>query len=238
MTGCEICFAKCPVKVPDEYNELLGKHKAIYLPFPQAVPKIAVIDAERCLYLTKGKCGNCAKACDAGAVDYEQKDKQVDIPVGAIILTAGFKPFDAARLEQYHIEHTKVITSMQFERMLSSSGPTGGHIELMNGSRPKRIAWIQCVGSRNPEIGNPYCSAVCCMYATKEARVTKEHDPTLDMTIFVIDVRAFGKGFEEFYQRAKTAGEVYQVKTKRRGHRSCDRWRLCQIRIRGRGDRM
>jgi len=207
--GCEICFAKCPVKVPDEYNELLGKHKAIYLPFPQAVPKIAVIDAERCLYLTKGKCGNCAKACEAGAIDYEQKDKQVDIPVGAIILTTGFKPFDAAKLEQYHVEHTKVITSMQFERMLSSSGPTEGHIELMDGSRPKRIAWIQCVGSRNPEIGNPYCSAVCCMYATKEAMVAKEHDPTLDMTIFVIDVRAFGKGFEEFYQRAKTAGVRY-----------------------------
>lgn len=201
--GCEICFAKCPVKVPDEYNELLSKRKAVYLPFPQAVPKIAVIDADRCIYLTKGKCGNCAETCDADAVDYEQKDKKIDISVGSIILTSGFKPFDPARLEQYHIEHPDVLTSMQFERLLSSSGPTGGHIQKADGTTPERVAWIQCVGSRNPEIGNPYCSAVCCMYATKEAMVAKEHQPDLDMTIFAIDVRAFGKGFEEFYQRAK-----------------------------------
>jgi heterodisulfide reductase subunit A len=202
-TACELCVSKCPVKVPDEYNEGQNNRKAIYLAFPQAVPRVFTIDAEHCIYLTKGKCGNCQKACENDAINYEDTDKEIDINVGSVILNTGFEPYDASNLEQYRIDHPSVVSSLEFERQLSSSGPFEGHVTLADGSHPKRIAWIQCVGSRSPEIGRNTCSSVCCMYATKEAMVAKEHDPDLETTIFNIDIRAFGKGFEEFYQKAK-----------------------------------
>ncbi|MBW6469868.1 MAG: FAD-dependent oxidoreductase [Methanosarcinaceae archaeon] len=201
-TACGICESKCPVKVPDEYNEGLVSRKGIYLAFPQAVPRVYTIDAERCLYLTKGKCGNCAKFCDNNAINYEDKDEDIEINVGSVILNTGFEPFDPSVQSQFRIDHPNVVTSMEFERMLSSSGPSEGHILTADGGHPKKIAWIQCVGSRSPEIGRKNCSSVCCMYATKEAMVAMEHDDDLKATIFNIDVRAFGKGFEEFYQKA------------------------------------
>ncbi len=207
-TACELCVSKCPVKVPDEYNEGGNNRKAIYLAFPQAVPRVYTIDAENCLYLTKGKCGNCAKVCENDAINYDDKGEEIEINVGSVILSTGFEPFDATQLEQYRIDHPDVITSMQFERQLSSSGPFEGHVTLSDGTHPKKIAWIQCIGSRNPEIGHRNCSSVCCMYATKEAMVAMEHDPELETTIFNIDVRAFGKGFEEFYQKAKNEKSV------------------------------
>lgn len=207
-TACELCVSKCPVKVPDEYNEGGNNRKAIYLAFPQAVPRVYTIDAENCLYLTKGKCGNCAKVCENDAINYDDKGEEIEINVGSVILSTGFEPFDATQLEQYRIDHPDVITSMQFERQLSSSGPFEGHVTLSDGTHPKKIAWIQCIGSRNPEIGHRNCSSVCCMYATKEAVVAMEHDPELKTTIFNIDVRAFGKGFEEFYQKAKNEKSV------------------------------
>ncbi len=207
-TACELCVSKCPVKVPDEYNEGGNNRKAIYLAFPQAVPRVYTIDAENCLYLTKGKCGNCAKVCENDAINYDDKGEEIEINVGSVILSTGFEPFDATQLEQYRIDHPDVITSMQFERQLSSSGPFEGHVTLSDGTHPKKIAWIQCIGSRNPEIGHRNCSSVCCMYATKEAMVAMEHDPELKTTIFNIDVRAFGKGFEEFYQKAKNEKSV------------------------------
>jgi len=201
-TACEICVSKCPSKVPDEYNEGQVTRKAIYLAFPQAVPRVFTIDAEHCLYLTKGKCGNCAKFCDNNAINYEDKDEDIEINVGSVIINTGFEPFDPSVQSQFRIDHPNVVTSMQFERMLSSSGPSEGHVLTAEGGHPKKIAWIQCVGSRSPEIGRNNCSSVCCMYATKEAMVAMEHDEDLKATIFNIDVRAFGKGFEEFYQKA------------------------------------
>ncbi len=216
-TACELCVSKCPVKVPDEYNEGGNNRKAIYLAFPQAVPRVYTIDAENCLYLTKGKCGNCAKACENDAINYDDKDKEIEINVGSLILSSGFEPFDATQLEQYRLDHPDVVTSMQFERQLSSSGPFEGHVTLSDGTHPKKIAWIQCIGSRSPEIGRRNCSSVCCMYATKEAMVAMEHDPKLETTIFNIDVRAFGKGFEEFYQKAKNEKSVRFINSRPSG---------------------
>ena len=216
-TACELCVSKCPIKVPDEYNEGGNNRKAIYLAFPQAVPRVYTIDAENCLYLTKGKCGNCAKACENDAINYDDKGEEIEINVGSVILSTGFEPFDATQLEQYRIDHPDVVTSMQFERQLSSSGPFEGHVTLSDGTHPKKIAWIQCIGSRSPEIGRRNCSSVCCMYATKEAMVAMEHDPELETTIFNIDVRAFGKGFEEFYQKAKNEKSVRFINSRPSG---------------------
>jgi len=216
-TACELCVSKCPVKVPNEYNEGQGVRKAIYLAFPQAVPRVFTIDAEHCIYLTKGKCGNCAKVCENDAINYEDKDEEIELNVGSVILNSGFEPFDASQLEQYRLDHPNVVTSLEFERQLSSSGPFEGHVTLADGTHPKKIAWIQCVGSRSPEIGRKNCSSVCCMYATKEAMVAMEHDPDLETTIFNIDVRAFGKGFEEFYQKADKEKGVRYVRSRPSG---------------------
>jgi heterodisulfide reductase subunit A len=216
-TACELCLAKCPAKVLDEYNAGMSKRKAIYLPFPQAVPRVMTIDAEHCIYLTKGKCGNCKKVCENDAIDYEMKDKDEVINVGSVILSTGFAPFDPTELEQFHYEHPDVVTSLEFERLLSSSGPYVGHVKMANGETPKKIAWLQCIGSRNPEIGRPNCSAVCCMYATKEAMVAMEHDSELETTIFNIDLRAFGKGFEQFYQRAKNETGIRFIRSRPSG---------------------
>ncbi|KCZ71428.1 Pyridine nucleotide-disulfide oxidoreductase [Candidatus Methanoperedens nitroreducens] len=203
-TGCGSCTEKCPSKVLDEYNAGMSKRKSIYIPFAQAIPRVATIDAAHCLYLTKGKCGVCKKVCGPKAVDYEMKDKEIELDVGSVILATGFKPFDPSLLKQYRFDHPDVITSLQFERLLSASGPTQGHVTRQSdGKVPKRIAFIQCVGSRNPRIDRKHCSSVCCMYATKESIIAKEHDPELDITIFHIDIRAFGKNFEEFYNRAQ-----------------------------------
>jgi len=203
-TGCGTCTEKCPSKVPDEYNAGMSKRKSIYIPFAQAIPRVATIDAAHCIYLTKGKCGVCKKVCGPKAVDYEQKDKEIELNVGSVVLATGFKPFDPSKLKQFRFEQPDVITALQFERLLSASGPTQGHVtKQSDGKVPKKLAFIQCVGSRNPRINRKHCSSVCCMYATKESIIAKEHDPELDITIFNIDIRAFGKNFEEFYNRAQ-----------------------------------
>lgn len=203
-TGCGSCTEKCPSKVADEYNAGMAKRKSIYIPFAQAIPRVATIDAAHCIYLTKGKCGVCKKVCGPKAVDYEQKDKEVELNVGSVVLATGFKPFDPSILKQYRFDHPDVITALQFERLLSASGPTQGHVtKQTDGKVPKNIAFIQCVGSRNPRIDRKHCSSVCCMYATKESIIAKEHDPELNITIFHIDIRAYGKNFEEFYNRAQ-----------------------------------
>lgn len=216
-TGCEICSTKCPSKVPNEYNEGQGTRKAIYLAFPQAIPRIYTIDAEHCLYFTKGKCGVCKKVCQNDAINYEDKDKIVELNVGSIILSTGFTPFDPSIVPQFRSDHPNVLTSLEFERQLSSSGPNQGHVLLADGSHPRKIAWIQCIGSRSPEIGRKNCSGVCCMYAIKEAMVAMEHDPELKTTIFNIDVRAFGKGFEEFYQKAKKENGINFIRSRPSG---------------------
>jgi len=205
-TGCGLCMEKCPVKVPFEFEYNLAKRSAIYIPFPQAIPRVARIDPTVCLKLTKDRCGNCEKVCGPKAVNYNDVDREMVLDVGAVIVATGFKPYDVSNLTQYHPEHPDVIHSMQFERLLNASGPTAGHVVRgSDGKPPKRIGIIQCIGSRSKSSGQgrPYCSSVCCAYATKESMIAVEHDPDLEIVIFNIDVRVFGKGFEEFYQRAQ-----------------------------------
>lgn len=206
--GCGDCIAKCPKKVDDEFEEGLVKRKAVYFQFSQAIPKIVTIDAENCLKIQKDRCGNCAKVCERGAIDYQMKDQKVDINVGAIIVTTGFKTFDPTVLEAYHYENPDVITALQYERYTNASGPFGGHVQTSKGELPKKIAFIQCIGSRNAELGKEYCSSVCCTYAVKQARLTKDHFPEVDIAIFNIDLRTFGKGFEEFALRARDENNV------------------------------
>ncbi|KKH45365.1 CoB--CoM heterodisulfide reductase iron-sulfur subunit A family protein [Methanosarcina sp. 1.H.A.2.2] len=213
-TGCGDCIEKCPKKVSDRFNEGLAPRKAIYLAFPQAVPRVMTIDPDNCIYLNKGKCGNCAKVCKRGAIDYTQKDLELSLKVGAVILAAGFEAFNPAGLEAYRPEHPDVVTSLQFERLLNASGPYHGHLQTSKGKEPKKIAFIQCVGSRNQKLSRKYCSSVCCMYAVKQAVIAKEHDPKIECAIFNIDIRAFGKGFEEFYQRAKNEKKVRFIRSR------------------------
>ncbi|OEU46882.1 MAG: heterodisulfide reductase [Desulfobacterales bacterium S3730MH5] len=213
--GCGICATKCPKKVPDEFNEGLGKRKAIYLTFAQAVPLVYTIDKENCLYFKKGRCRACEKFCENNAVDFDQKDEIVEIDVGAVILATGYETFDARQKPEYgYGRYPNVITGMQYERILSAGGPFKGHIQrLSDGREPKKIAWIQCVGSRDASVGCEYCSYVCCMYATKQAMISKEHDREIEPTIFYIDFRAPGKNFERYYERARTTGGVRYVRS-------------------------
>ena len=207
--GCGVCAQLCPVEVPNEFDEGLGVRKVIYVPFPQAVPLIYTIDKEHCI-----ECELCLNVCGAQAVNYEQEAEEVELEVGAIVVATGYDLFDARKKEEYgYGVYDNVITGLALERLLSASGPTGGHVvRPSDGKIPKKVAFIQCVGSRDEQVGNPYCSRVCCMYATKEAQLVKEHVPDVDVTIYYMDIRAFGKGFEEFYQRAKKEFNINYVK--------------------------
>ena len=213
-TGCGICTEHCRVKVKDPYNAGLARAPLIRVPFPQAVPGVAFIDPTKCIYLLKGKCGDCKEACPAGAVDYGQKERTDKLEVGSIIVAAGYKPFDArARAEYGYGVYDNVVTSLEFERILVANGPTAGHVVRRSDGRPvKKLAFIQCVGSRDSSLGNTYCSSVCCMYATKQSIIAKEHAAEIEPTIFFIDMRACGKGFEEYYQRARDRLEVRYVR--------------------------
>ena len=217
-TGCGLCAQECRLRnrIPSEFNENMGKRSAIYLPFPQAVPAKYTIDPERCLYLTRGKCGNvpkCQETCIAGAVDFEQKDEIVEFKVGTIIVATGFDVFDAAKKPEYgYTEYDNVITGLEFERLVSASGPTGGAIVLGEGENayvPKNVAFIKCVGSRDKSVGNEYCSRVCCMYSAKLAHLVVDKIPDAKVTMYYMDVRAFGKGYEEFYDRVRREGVRY-----------------------------
>lgn len=213
-TGCGLCQEKCPTKVDSEFEAGIGKRKAIYVPYPQAVPNTPVIDREHCIKFTKGKCGVCQKKCPTGAVDYEQQDKVIELNVGAVILAPGYDPIDPQLRPEYgYGRYQNVITSMQYERLLSATGPTQGHIKRpSDGDVPDKIAWIQCVGSRDATCGNEYCSSVCCMYATKEAIMTAEHEKDAECTIFFNDIRAFGKGFERYYIGAEKDSGVRYIR--------------------------
>jgi heterodisulfide reductase subunit A len=209
-TGCGDCTQACVFKkgVPSRFEEGLARRRAIYIPFPQAVPLKAVVDPKSCLFLSRGKCTqDCMKACKAGAIDFDQKEETVEKRVGSIILSPGFDEFDAGRLAAYGFARfPNVVSSIQLERILSASGPYQGKLQRpSDGAHPKKIAWIQCVGSRDMSEGggNPYCSSVCCMYAVKEAVIAKEHSREVEPTIFYMDIRAHGKNFDEYYERAK-----------------------------------
>jgi len=207
-TGCGICSTKCPGKAPDEFNLGMNKRKSIYVPFPQAVPLKAVIDRDSCLYFQKNICKVCIKFCSANAIDFDQKPEERTVGVGAIVLATGFKPFDAARAPEYgYGRFTNVITSLEFERMTSASGPTAGKIVLKDGKEPKSVAIIHCVGSRNVN-NNIYCSKICCMQSLKHAHLLKEHVPGVTVYNFFIDLRAAGKGYEEFYRRVMEEGTI------------------------------
>jgi len=207
-TGCGTCQEKCPWKAPSEFEQGLRERKAIYVPYAQAIPNVPVIDREICAYFQKGKCRACEKFCPAKAIDFSQTDQELEIQVGSVILAPGYEAFDPKlRGEHGYGRYPNVVTSLEFERILSASGPYQGEV-LRPGDKkhPKRIAWIQCVGSRDTSIGNGYCSSVCCMYAIKEAVIAREHQPDLDLTIFYNDIRAFGKGFDQYYENAKKSG--------------------------------
>ncbi len=203
-TGCGDCTAKCPVKVPDPYNAGLSFTRNIRVPFPQAVPGAAFIDPLTCRYFTKGKCQNCVKVCQAKAIDFDQKEHSREVKVGAVILAAGFSPFDPRLKPEYgYGVYPNVITSLEFERILGANGPTSGHlVRPSDGKEVQKLAFIQCVGSRDTTVKRDYCSSVCCMYATKQSLIAKEHLPTVQPTIFYIDIRAYGKDFERYYQNA------------------------------------
>ncbi len=211
-TGCGICTEKCPIESPSEFDENIGARKAIYMPFPQAVPRIMTINKEDCM-----DCGICEKVCPSQAINREQKPQEIELDVGAIVVATGFDIFDCSMIPQYGYPQFKnVITAMELERLLCASGPTGGHlIRPSDGRIPRSIAFIQCVGSRDRRdwIGHPYCSSICCKYAVKDAVLIKEHEPDSLVTIFYIDMRAFGKGFQEFVNRAKSEFGVEFVRS-------------------------
>ena len=195
----------CPVKYPDEFNQDISKNKAVHIYFPQAIPLVAYID-ESCLYLKEKKCRICEAVCKNNAIDLKQEPEKKELKVGAIILSAGLEPFDPRVREEYHYgEYQNVVTSMDFERLLSSTGAYGGEIlRASDLKHPKKLAWIQCVGSRQVlEGGNSYCSAVCCTYTQKQVILTKDHHPESECTIFHNDVRSYGKDFERYYQRTE-----------------------------------
>jgi heterodisulfide reductase subunit A len=213
--GCGICATKCPKKVPDEFNQGLGKRKAIYLTFAQAIPLVYTIDKDNCIYFKNGKCRACEKFCPNKAIDFEQKDEIIEVEAGAVILASGFETFDARLKGEYgYGRYANVLTSLDYERILSAGGPFEGHIQRpSDGEKPRKIAWIQCVGSRDASVGNEYCSSVCCMYATKQAVISKDHDREIQPTIFYIDIRAQGKGFDRYYERARYGGGVRYVRS-------------------------
>jgi heterodisulfide reductase subunit A len=199
-TGCDVCARECPVEAIDEYDEGLSERTAIYVKYAQAVPLVYAIDRDKCI-----GCGTCQEVCKAGAVQYDEKEKEIELDVGSIILAPGFEEFDPRLKGEYgYGRYSNVVSSIEFERVLSASGPYGGLVlRPSDGKVPRKIAFIQCVGSRDIELGNNYCSSACCMYAIKEAIIAKEHNSNLQCTIFFMDVRAYGKEFDAYYSRAE-----------------------------------
>lgn len=210
--GCGICAQQCPIEAVDMFNEGLGNRSAIYVEYPQAVPLKYKIDREKCI-----GCGTCFEICKAGAIQYDQKDSETTLKVGSIILAPGFEPFDAKLKSEYgYGRFPNVVTSVEFERILSASGPYGGLVlRPSDGEIPKRVAFISCVGSRDIQLGNNYCSAACCMYGMKEAIIAKEHTSSkLDCKIFFMDMRAFGKEFDSYYERAQGEWGIQFVRSR------------------------
>jgi heterodisulfide reductase subunit A len=210
-TGCGSCWAKCPAKTANEFDLALGQRRAIYVPFPQAVPNKPVIDRSLCIYFKTGRCRICERFCPAGAIDFEQQDEVVEETFGAIVVATGYSQFDESVYGEYgYGKYPDVITGLHLERLVSASGPTDGKIKRpSDGKEPRTVVFVQCVGSRDEHKGMPYCSRACCMYTAKHAILLHEKIPGVNTYIFYIDVRAAGKGYEEFYGRAQELGAQY-----------------------------
>ena len=203
--GCGECALKCPIKVPSEFDMNFGKRKAIYKPFAQGVPNVFTIDKEHCPKLLKDKCGLCEKICPAGAIDFKQTDEIIEVSVGAIIIATGFQIFDASQMPQYGYGRlNNVLSGLEFERLSSANGPTGGEILLKDGTEPKSVGILHCIGSRDDRFHH-YCSRVCCMHSLKYAHLIKEKTEA-EVYQFYVDMRCFGKGYEEFYNRLLEEG--------------------------------
>jgi len=221
--GCGICSEKCPQKSYSEFDAGTAMRKAIYIPFPQAVPNKYLIDPENCRYIQEEKCGVCQKVCPAECIDFNDTDKEVKVNVGNIVVATGFQTFDAGRIKEYgYGKYPDVLTSLEFERLINAAGPTGGNIRFRTqdkkgnwifedeGEEPRSVALIHCIGSRDRNY-HEYCSRVCCMYSLKLAHLVKEKLPEAEVYEYYIDMRAFGKGYEEFYDRIREEG-VHMVR--------------------------
>jgi len=208
--GCGVCEQKCPWKVPSEFEVGLAQRKAIYIPFAQAIPNIATVDKEHCVYIQSGgkKCGACLKFCEAGAIDFDQTDQMVEVEVGTIILATGYELLDPGQIPQYgYGKYDNVITALEFERMTCAAGPTSGQIQLKDGTVPRSVAIIHCVGSRDKNY-REYCSRICCMYALKHAHHLREKI-NADVYEMYIDMRCTGDAYEEFYKRVSEEGVIF-----------------------------
>jgi heterodisulfide reductase subunit A len=201
-SGCGECVPHCPVQVRNEFDQNLGYRKAIYIAFPQNTPLVYTIDSENCI-----KCELCVKSCDREAIDLTMEDEEIEISVGAIVIATGYQLFDVSQYRRLGYGRFKnVINALEYERLINAAGPTGGNLmRLSDGKIPKSIGFVQCVGARDVQKGVPYCSRVCCMYGIKNAVMAKElqHDNVKNVTVYYADIRAYGKGFEEFYTMAK-----------------------------------
>ena len=209
--ACEECVKVCPVVKPDEYQMGLSSRKAIYIPFPQAVPCSYILNMDDCLGNNPIACGKCAEVCEKKAINYDDEDEIITRDVGAIIVAIGLDVYDPTEMDEYgYTRFDNVITSMEFERLICAGGPTAGHfVRPSDQQRPKRIGFIQCVGSRNPKIGRPYCSNICCMNTVKDTLLLADHYPDVENLVFYQDIRSFGKSFEEMFQRSRESGTRY-----------------------------
>lgn len=215
-TGCGLCSEKCPTEIPSEFDRSMGTRKAIYIPFPQAVPKKPVIDRAQCIYFKTGKCKLCERQCPTRAIAFNQDETFIEENVGVIIVATGYDLLPKESIGEYgYGKYKDVIDGLQFERLLSASGPTSGEIRRPSDGRiPKEVVFIQCVGSNDPEQGVPYCSRMCCMYTAKHAKLYKHAVPDGQAYVFYIDIRSAGKGYQEFVQDAIENEKVVYLRGK------------------------
>lgn len=200
-SGCGECINACPIEIASEFDQRIGFKKAIYIPYPQALPNVPTIDMYHCI-----KCGRCQDACERDAIDFDMQEEIITLQVATIVIATGYRLFDVSRYPRLgYMHYSNVIHALEYERLINASGPTQGHIiRFSDGMIPRSIGFVQCVGARDVTKGVPYCSRVCCMYGIKNAVLAKEHNPETEVTIYYADMRAFGKGFEEFYQMARS----------------------------------
>lgn len=213
-TGCGTCWTKCPTKVTSEFEQGLGIRKAIYIPFPQAIPSRPVIDENNCLKFTKDKCGICAKICPKQCIHYDDKEEFVEIDVGSVVVATGYDLMPTSAFGEYgYGKYPDVVTSLQFERMVCASGPTLGDLQRPSDKKkPKTVVFIQCVGSRDPEHHKAYCSKICCMYTAKQTMLYRHKVHDGNAYVFYIDIRSNGKNYEEFLRRAQEEDRAQYIR--------------------------